>query len=90
MNQFEIVKDIADGMIGIGGVPSNDEFYQEFNFRLQSKLNIKSDCTWKHVDMGMFGFSDYVYQTSCGQEYDSTKIKKSKFCPNCGLSVVLQ
>jgi len=24
-NQIEIVKDIADGMIGIGGIPSNEE-----------------------------------------------------------------
>jgi hypothetical protein len=40
MNQIDIVKKIADGMIGIGGIPSNQEFYEEFNFRVQMALNI--------------------------------------------------
>lgn len=88
MNQIEIVKDIAEGMIGIGGIPNNQEFYAEFNSRLQASLGIKTECKWKHVDMGMFGCSDYVYKTSCGQEYDSNKISPSIFCPNCGNHVV--
>ena len=40
MNQIDIVKQIADDMIGIGGIPSNQEFYEEFNFRLQTALNV--------------------------------------------------
>ena len=39
-NQIEIVKDIADGMIGIGGIPSNAEFYAEFDMRVRSALRI--------------------------------------------------
>jgi len=39
-NQIEIVKDIADGMIGIGGIPSNEEFYAEFNMRVRAALRI--------------------------------------------------
>ncbi len=39
-NQIEIVKDIADGMIGIGGVPTNEEFYAEFDFRLRAALSL--------------------------------------------------
>lgn len=39
-NQIEIVKDVADGMIGIGGVPSNEEFYVEFDMRIKAALNI--------------------------------------------------
>ena len=84
MNQIEIVKDIADGMIGIGGIPSNEEFYHEFNFRFQSRLNIKINCTWKHVDMGMFGCEYLVYKTSCGKTYD----EKHKYCPHCGCLIV--
>jgi hypothetical protein len=44
-NQIEIVKDIADGMIGIGGIPSNESFYVEFDMRLRDALNIKDDIT---------------------------------------------
>lgn len=40
MNQFEIVKEILDEMLEIGGIPTNEEFYSEFNFRLKSKLGI--------------------------------------------------
>jgi ribosomal protein L33 len=87
-SQIETVKDIADGMIGIGGIPNNEEFYAEFNSRVTAKLGIKTECKWRHVDMGMYGCSDYVYQTSCNKEYDSNKTSISKFCPNCGNAVV--
>lgn len=86
-NQIEIVKNIADGMIGIGGVPSNEDFYLEFNHRISVKLGIKTDCNWKSADVGMFGFPDRVYITDCGKEFDSDKTYKSKFCSNCGRSV---
>lgn len=42
-NQIERVKDIADGMEGIGGIPSNEEFYAEFNMRVMAALNITSN-----------------------------------------------
>lgn len=42
--QIDTVKKIADGMIGIGGVPTNEEFYAEFDARVRAALNInKSD-----------------------------------------------
>jgi hypothetical protein len=87
-NQIEIVKDIADGMYGIGGIPNNEEFYSEFNSRVVSILNIKDTCRWKSVDVGMFGCNDYVWQTSCGQEFDSDKTRKMRFCPNCGKRII--
>jgi len=37
-NQIEITKQIADSMQEIGGNPTNEEFYQEFNFRLKIAL----------------------------------------------------
>ena len=87
MNQIDEVKNIADGMIGIGGIANNEEFYAEFNFRVQSKLGIKTQCEWKNIDIGMFGCNDYVWKTSCGKEYDSDKTPKYEFCPNCGCVV---
>jgi hypothetical protein len=42
MNHIDIVKKIANDMIGIGGIPSNQEFYEEFNFRVQEALKINS------------------------------------------------
>lgn len=42
-NQIEIVKNIADGMIGICETPSNEEFYAEFDTRLRTALNLKDD-----------------------------------------------
>ena len=39
-NHIDIVKDIADGMIGIGGIPSNEEFYAEFDMRVREALHI--------------------------------------------------
>ena len=43
-NQIEIVKEILEGMIGIGGIPNNEEFYAEFNSRVMAKLGIKNEC----------------------------------------------
>lgn len=54
----------------------------------KSKLDIKTECKWRHVDVGMYGCNDYVYQTSCNTEFDADKTHKSKFCPNCGNVVV--
>lgn len=56
MNQIDIVKKIADEMLGIGGIPSNQEFYEEFNCRVQVALNInhkRGDVVVKH-----FKYSD--------------------------------
>ena len=39
-NQIDIVREIADGMMGIGGVPNNKEFYDEFDMRVRAALNI--------------------------------------------------
>lgn len=39
-NQIDIIKEIADGMVGIGGVPNNEEFYAKFDSRVRSALNI--------------------------------------------------
>lgn len=36
----EITQHVLDGMIGIGGCPSNEEFYAEFNGRLKRALSI--------------------------------------------------
>lgn len=41
-NQINIVKKIADDMIGIGGVPSNNEFYEEYNMRIKEALQIQN------------------------------------------------
>jgi len=87
MNQIDEIKDIADGMIGIGGIPSNRDFYAEFNFRVQSRLGIRNQCEWEHVEEGMFGCNNYVWKTSCGKEYDSAEAPKYKFCPNCGCAI---
>ena len=43
MTQKEIIQDILRGMEGIGGIPSNQEFYAEFDFRLRSALGIESE-----------------------------------------------
>ena len=43
--KIEIVKDIADGMIGIGGIPSNEEFYAEFDLSVRAALRIH-DVEW--------------------------------------------
>ena len=45
-NQIEIVKDIADGMIGIGGIPNNHEFYAEFDMRVRAALRIHDVVEW--------------------------------------------
>lgn len=87
MKQIQIVNKIAEEMVGIGGIPTNKEFYEEFNMALTSKLNIKTECNWKSADVGMFGCPDKVYITDCGNEYDCDKTIKSNFCPNCGCSV---
>ena len=39
-NQIKIVKDIAEEMIDIGGIPTDVEFYDEFDMRLRSALEL--------------------------------------------------
>jgi RNA polymerase subunit RPABC4/transcription elongation factor Spt4 len=39
-NQIEITKQIADSMQEIGGNPTREEFYEEFNFRLKVALGL--------------------------------------------------
>lgn len=36
----DIAKDVADSMLGIGGVPTAQEFYDEFNWRLKAALKL--------------------------------------------------
>jgi hypothetical protein len=38
-----IIRDILNGMIGIGGVPSDSDFYNEFDMRLRAALNIEQE-----------------------------------------------
>jgi uncharacterized protein YcnI len=44
-NQIEITKEIADSMLEIGGNPTKEEFYDEFNFRLKIALGILQEQT---------------------------------------------
>ena len=39
-NPLEITQYVLNGMIGIGGIPTNQEFYDEFNDRLKSALSL--------------------------------------------------
>ena len=39
-NPLKITQDVLNGMIGIGGIPTNQEFYDEFNDRLKSALSL--------------------------------------------------
>lgn len=42
MNQIDVVKQIASDMLGIGGVPTNQEFYDEFSSRIRLELHVKN------------------------------------------------
>mgnify|MGYP001306817261 CR=1 FL=1 len=42
MKPHEKVQDVLDSMVGIGGVPNDCEFYEEFNFWGRAKMGIKS------------------------------------------------
>ena len=44
-NHIEIVIDIIEEMMGNGGVPTDEEFYQEFDMRLRFALEISPRCT---------------------------------------------
>jgi hypothetical protein len=57
-NQIEIVKDIADGMYGIGGIPNNEEFYVEFDMRVKAGLGIADVGRSEH-------FPDYEEEIKC-------------------------
>ena len=39
-NPLEITQYVLNGMIGIGGIPTNQEFYDEFNDRLKEALSV--------------------------------------------------
>lgn len=40
MKQHEIVNDVLEGMLGIGGIPTNESFYAEFDMRVRAGLGI--------------------------------------------------
>jgi ribosomal protein L33 len=65
-----------------------NQIIRAVNYSVTAKLGIETECKWRHVDLGMYGCNDYVYQTSCNKEFDATKTDRSKFCPNCGNAVV--
>ena len=84
MNIAEKVIDIVKGMEGIGGIPTDEEFLNEFEFRLQalkqgqtlpidsvsSSFNIKCDNCKKTLPFAM------AIDVWC-------KIDKSSYCLNC-------
>lgn len=47
-NHIEIAKDVAEGMLGIGGIPTDEEFYSEFCSRLQGALGIEENEQIRH------------------------------------------
>lgn len=49
-NHLSIINDVYNGMVGIGGIPSNEEFYSEFIFRLGNALGIKHQANNDIVD----------------------------------------
>jgi len=67
-NQIEIVKDIADGMIGIGGIPTNEEFYAEFDMRVRAALRIH-DVVWRSEPCGLLHSTDWNGKCfKCGEQ----------------------
>lgn len=50
-NHHKIVKDILKGMEGIGGIPTNQGFYEEFDFRLRAVLKITIDLSLDDKDI---------------------------------------
>lgn len=59
-------------------------------YNLADTMNKKynNECAWDCIDEGMMGFTDYMWQTSCGANYDCKQIERPKYCPNCGKLVV--
>lgn len=61
-NAHETAQDVLDGMTEIGGVPSNKEFYNEFDARLRAALGFDQRAIlpekWQNPDLkcpGIFG-----------------------------------
>ena len=44
-NHIDIVIDIVEEMLRVGGVQTDEEFYREFDIRLRAVLNISPKCT---------------------------------------------
>lgn len=42
MNNIDVVKEIEKGMLGVGGLPSNQEFYDELSSKVRLKLCVKN------------------------------------------------
>jgi hypothetical protein len=97
-NQIDIVKDIADGMMGIGGLPGNEEFYAEFDMRLKAALRIhvisKSVCdhSWMNTGLSVQGKSLMVC-TKCRETKQTvcqrSAAKKSAEARSCFLGAVI-
>ena len=71
-NPLEITQDVLNGMIGIGGIPTNQEFYDEFNDRLKAALSLHnvSDCDhWTCEKCGKVPNEQFTYEEThdgCG------------------------
>jgi hypothetical protein len=57
MNQIEVVKRIAESMYNIGGIPSNEEFYAEFNMRVKEALGIRDKLEVIKVEISVSKYS---------------------------------
>jgi hypothetical protein len=72
-NQIDIVKDIADGMIGIGGIPSNEDFYAEFDMRVREALRIHD----------VVGRSEQLLCDDCKRDEAVYSTNIGKYCRSC-------
>lgn len=80
-NPLEITQDVLNGMIGIGGIPTNQEFYDEFNDRLKVALSLHNVSQQRKL---LLDFLDNIggldYETKPFKQIVSEYLKSN----NCG------
>lgn len=81
-NQIEIVKDIADGMMGIGGIPNDAEFVREFIFRIKNALLDNKVVTleeWEANESTRKRYRDGIIYVTCEDAVDWLRREKRIF-----------
>lgn len=64
-DHIQLVIDILEVMMGIGGVQTDEEFYLEFDMRLRSVLEISPKCTCSNCEQ--WGETTTLSCNNCGR-----------------------
>lgn len=91
MNLIEKIIDVLTGMEGIGGLPTDEEIFAEFEFRMQALKKNEGvlPLTISTEDLIFTSCEESFFEWHKCPKCDTNGISKDdKFCSGCGVKIV--